>query len=313
MLRTVFMGTPEFAATVLNKLVDAGMPPLAVVCQPARASGRGLKLEPSEVEVLARKLSLPVFAAESANTPEVIAALRALQPDLILVAAFGQLLKKELLELPKLFCLNVHGSLLPKYRGAAPIQRAIWNGDIETGVTIQKMVRQLDAGDILLKKTTPIGPEETSGELFTRLAELGGNALVEAVQLVESGNYILTPQVASEATHAAKIQKEDSKLDWNETAETLLRKIRALQPWPVAETRLDGVRLKIFGAQAVKVSQHKPPGSLTTDHKTSLIVHCGGDTALALTRIQLENRKKMETRDFLMAYRGNFPFSAFSH
>lgn len=305
------MGTPAFAAAVLKKLLDENLPPLAVVCQPARAAGRGLKYQACEVETLARAHGLPVFPTENANSPELLASLQPYKPDLLLVAAFGQILKRDLLQLPKLFSLNVHASLLPQYRGAAPIQRAIWNGDVVTGITIQKMVKKLDAGDILLKEPTAIGPEETSGELFIRLSELGGECLVRAIRLIEGGHYLFSPQDESQATFAPKIQKEEAVLNWNEPAKTLHCKIRALQPWPVAETQLGGTRLKIFRAAITPGGGGGFPGKLETDHKTSLTVHCGQGTALSLTQIQLENRKKLEIRDFLMAYRGNFPFSTF--
>ncbi len=308
MLRTVFMGTPEFAATILQQLMFDGLAPVAVVCQPARATGRGLKQTASEVETLARDAGLPVIATANINTPENIAALKAFDADLFLVAAFGQLLKKEVLAIPKMFSLNVHGSLLPKYRGAAPIQRAILDGQPLTGITIQRMVLKMDAGDILLQMPTPIGQRENAAELFQRLAILGGEALVKSVRMVESGEYTFTPQSETEVKNAPKILKEEALIDWMRPAETILRQIRGLQPWPIAESKLGGVRLKIFAAEVAPAYGDLPPGSVTTDHKTRLFVTCGHSTALSLTQIQLENRKKLETRDFLMAYRGKFPF-----
>ncbi len=307
-LRTVFMGTPEFAATILQKLVAEGLPPVAVVCQPARAAGRGLKQEPSAVEALAQQLGLPVFPVQSVNTPEMVAELTALKADLFLVAAFGQLLKKEILDIPRLYSLNVHGSLLPKYRGAAPIQRAILDGQTLTGVTIQKMVKKLDAGDILLTKTTPISESDTSVDLFERLAVLGAEALIEAVRLIDGGTPFFTPQVEADATVAPKLTKEEAVIDWTQPAPKILRKVNGLQPWPVAQSALGGVRLKVYGAEMSKASGPSAPGDISTDHKTRVLVGCGGGTALSLTRIQLENRKKLEIKDFLTAYRGNFPF-----
>ncbi len=306
------MGTPAFAATVLEALLRAGFPPVAVVCQPARATGRGLRLTASEVEQLARHASLPVLPAENINAPEVQAQLQDLHPDLFLVAAFGQLLKKTTLAIPKLYCLNVHGSLLPKYRGAAPIQRAVLDGQPVTGITIQRMVSKMDAGDILLQKPTTIGERETAADLFVRLAVLGGEALVESLLQIQSGKVQFQAQQESEATHAPKISKDEAIIDWTQPAERVLRQIRGLQPWPIAESKLGGVRLRIFSAELAApmgLAGQSIPGKLSSDGKTRLIVACGHATAVSLTQIQLENRKKLETREFLMAYRGKFPFA----
>lgn len=308
MLKTVFMGTPDFAATVLDALVTSGMAPQAVVCQPARATGRGLKVVSSEVEESAQRFRIPTLAVENVNKPDVVDWLAGHSPDLILVAAFGQLLKKEILEMPKIFCLNVHASLLPKYRGAAPIQRAVLDGQSTTGITIQKMVRKLDAGDILLRKSTPIGERENAAQLFHRLAVLGGQCLVEAVRLVESGKFTLEPQDETQASHAPKLTRDEAPIDWNRPAELILRQIRGLQPWPIAESRLGGERLKVFEAEEAAVHADTEPGTVFTDAKSYLHVACGHSSAVSLTQIQLENRKKLKTRDFLMAYRGSFPF-----
>ncbi len=305
----VYMGTPAFAATILHALLDAGRRPLAVACQPARATGRGMKLQPSEVEALAQSRNIPVLSTENINTPKNQAFLRGLNPDLFLVAAFGQILKESTLEIPKLFSLNVHGSLLPLYRGAAPIQRAILDGQTTTGITIQKMALKMDAGDILLKRTTPISATDTAGDLFARLADLGARALLEGLEQIDAGNYAFTPQDESQATYAAKLTKEEAVIDWNQSSSEINRRVRAFQPWPVAESKLGGERIKIFGSTPSEDKISGPPGSLSTDHKTHLVVACGNATALALTQIQLENRKKLETRDFLAAYRGQFPFS----
>ncbi len=308
MLRTVFMGTPPFAAAILEALVVAGHPPIAVVCQPARATGRGLKEQPCAVELLAREKGIPVLAAESINTPESILKLKAFGADVFLVAAFGQILKKEVLAIPIQFSLNVHGSLLPKWRGAAPIQRALLAGEKTAGVTIQKMALRMDAGEILLTRTIPVGEEDTSGDLFEKLSRLGGEALVEAVQLVEGGTARFTPQNEAEATYAPKLSREESAVDWTLEASRIRFAVRALQPWPVAETKLAGDRLKLFKVEVVPTSVALAPGETHTDHATFLWVGCGSGTVLALTQIQLENRKKLEIRDFLMAYRGAFPF-----
>ena len=308
MLSYVFLGTPDFAVRVVEGLVAAGLSPLAIVTQPAKPSGRGRRVEPSAVETWARAHGIAVHAVVNANAPEVIDRLRALSPDLILVAAFGQILREELLGLPRKGCLNVHGSLLPKYRGAAPVHRAIWNGDTETGITIQKMARKLDTGDTLVQRRTAIGPDETSGELMGRLAVLGGECLAEAVSLIESGSARFTPQDEKLATYAAKISKDDAAIDWQRPAAAIGNQIRALNPWPVAEGRLGGVRLKLFRATPAEWpgAASAPAGSIWTDGRERLAVRCEPG-ALSLTELQLENRKRLGIREFLSAYRGSFP------
>lgn len=309
MLKIVYMGTPPLAATILQKLVDDSYPPAAVITQVAKATGRGQKVVPSAVEQLANKLGLRLVSSPNVNSKETLEILKTIQPDIILVAAFGQLLKDEILNLPKMGCYNVHGSLLPKYRGAAPIQRAIWDGEKTTGVTIQRIVKKLDAGDIVVKKEIAIGPEETSGQLMERLAVLGGEALVEAVKLIESGRAKFEPQEESQVTYAKKIEKEDGILDFNLPAHQLLNQIRALQPWPVAETILGNSRVKIFKAEVVTPAEQGEPGDIFTDHKTRLVIQCGQNSAIALTEIQPENRKRLKIHEFLQAFRGNFPFN----
>lgn len=309
MLKIIYMGTPPLAATILQKLCDAHFAPVAVVTQIAKATGRGHKIVPTAVEQLATQLGLEVISSANVNSEETIENLKKYEPDIILVAAFGQILKPEILNLPRLGCLNVHGSILPRYRGAAPIQRAIWDGQKSTGVTIQRIVKKLDAGDIVVTKETPIGDEETSGELMDRLAVLGGEALVEAVKLIESGKVTFTPQDESQVTYAKKLEKEDGNLDFSLPAPQLFNQIRALQPWPGAVVPLGDTRVKIFKAQVVSPTTKGQVGDIETDHKTFLRIHCGQSTALALTEIQPENRKRLKIHEFLQAFRGNFPFN----
>lgn len=309
MLKIIYMGTPALAATILEKLYTDLYPPVAVVTQVAKATGRGHKVVPTPVEDLGKRLGLNVLASLDVNSALTLDVLKTFEPDLILVAAFGQILKEDILKLPKLGCYNVHGSLLPKYRGAAPIQRAIWNGEKQTGVTIQRIVKKLDAGDIILKKETLIEPNETSGQLMDRLSHLGGEALVEAVRLIESGKATFSPQDETEATYAKKIIKEDAIMDFAQTAPQLFNQIRALQPWPVAETKLGEIRVKVYQAKVITHPSSAKPGDIETDHKTSLIIHCGQGTALSLTEIQPENRKRLKIHEFLQAFRGNFPYN----
>lgn len=303
------MGTPPLAATILEKLCDDLYPPIAVVTQVAKATGRGHKITPSAVEDLGRRLGLNVLSTLNVNATPTLDVLKTFEPDLILVAAFGQILKEEILKLPRLGCYNVHGSILPKYRGAAPIQRAIWEGQKTTGVTIQRIVRKLDAGDVVLKKEIEIDPHETSGQLMDRLAHLGGEALVEAVKQIESGKAQFIPQDESQVTYAKKIEKEDGVLNFTLPAGELFNQIRALQPWPVAETKFGETRVKIFKAEVISSPNQGMPGEIQTDHKSYLVIHCGQGTALALTEIQPENRKRLKIHEFLQAFRGNFPFN----
>jgi methionyl-tRNA formyltransferase len=306
-LRYIFMGTPPLAATILEKLCDDIHPPVAVVTQVAKAQGRGHKVQPSAVEAYARTQDLNVLSTLDVNAAHTFDVLKTFTPDLVLVAAFGQILKAEVLQLPKLFCLNVHASLLPKYRGAAPVQRAIWNGDSVTGVTIQKMARKLDTGDILLTKEISIEPEDTSETLLLRLANLGGEALVEALHLIEKDNYKFLPQDESKATYAKKIEKTDAPLDWKNPAEQLRNQIRALQPWPVAEAYFGQDRIRIFEALVTEGAKGKEAGEILTDGKSFLSVQCGDGKALTLTVIQPENRKRLDIKSFLNSFRGEFP------
>lgn len=306
-LKYVFMGSPALAATILERLLRDLPLPALVVTQPPRAQGRGQKLTPTAVEDLARRHGLPVLATENVSQESAVTQLRELKPDLILVAAFGQILRESVLSLPRLFCLNVHASLLPKYRGAGPAQWAIWKGETETGVTIQRMVKKLDAGDILLQKKIAIGPEENSGQLLLRLADLGAEALVESVRLVESGKYAFAPQNEAAATLAPKIEKHQAVINWQQSAQEVLNQVRALQPWPVAETKLGGARLQIYQASLSPTPGVAKPGSLRSDGKSFLEVCCGDGRALFLTEIQPENRKRLGIKEFLQAFRGNFP------
>jgi methionyl-tRNA formyltransferase len=306
-LKYLFMGSPTLAATILETLCDHLYPPEVVVTQVPKVAGRGQKVSCTEVETYARSQELTVLTTADINAEPTVSALRVFEPDLILVAAFGQIFREPILRLPKLFCLNVHASLLPAYRGAAPIQWAIWNGDTRTGVTLQKMTRKLDAGDILLHKDCSIGPTETTEDLLLKLARIGGEASVDALQRIESGNYTFTPQDPSKATLAPKIEKTHAPLNWNEPALRCHRQIRALQPWPVAETTLGGDRLKVFKATVVPGQPGQMPGSVLSDSKSFLAVQCGDEQALSLTEIQLENRKRLSIREFLAAYRGSFP------
>jgi len=307
-LKYLFMGSPEIAASLLETLCTKAYPPVAVVTQVAKASGRGQKIHSTPVEAYARSQNLVVLETLDVNSPATLDALKTFSPDLILVVAFGQIFRQPILELPRIACLNVHASLLPAYRGAAPVQWSILNGDRVTGVTLQKMVKKLDAGDVLLQKSIPIESDDTTGSVLKKLATLGGEVCLEALTLLESGRFSFTPQDPEKVTFAPKIEKTDAVIDWSKPAETIRNQIRALQPWPVAETHLGKDRLKVFRASVETGGNGGKPGAIDSDGKTYLRVKCGDSKALSLTEIQLENRKRLEVAEFLRAYRGTFPY-----
>jgi methionyl-tRNA formyltransferase len=295
------MGTPELARASLEAL--SGHPDfsvVAVVTQPDRPKGRDLKLQPSPVKVLARQLNLPVLQPERAREPAFIEALRELRPDLMVVAAYGQILPKAILDLPPHGCINVHTSLLPRYRGAAPIQWAILNGDAETGVTIMKMDVGLDTGDILTQERTPISPEDTSETLHNRLAVLGAGLLVKTIPDYVAGGVIPRPQPAEGATYAPKIKKEDGLLRWELPASVLWNRVRGLTPWPGAFAFLPAEPkpqlLKIWGAEVV--ARAGAPGEVLTADKSGIVVACGRD-ALQILVLQREGGRRLPARDFL--------------
>lgn len=303
MLKYIYMGTPGIAARILEKLCDHEYAPSLVVTQVARPKGRGHKVTPSEVEQYARTQDLNVIEALNVNDPGTLDVLKTFKPDLIVVVAFGQILKEGLLNLPKYGCINLHASLLPKYRGAAPVQRAIAEGEKETGVTLQRIVKKLDAGDVFLQKKTPILSTDTSEELLRRLAEEGGDLLIEGLKQIEQGKFECYPQDESQATYAKKLEKSESELDWKLPAEKLSNLVRAFQPWPVAQMHLDKESLRIYRVEIVPGQKGASPGTIRTDRRTYLEIQCGDSKALSLKEIQQEGRKRMEIGEFLRGYR----------
>ncbi len=303
-LRIIFMGTPELAAASLAALSRApGFQIIAAVTQPDRPKGRELKLQPSPVKQLAVTAGLPVLQPAKARAENFVAELRAWAPDLIAVAAFGQILPPAILELPRFGCLNVHTSLLPKYRGAAPIQWAILNGDAETGVTIMKMDVGLDTGDILTQRTTPIHDADNAATLHDRLALLGAELLVQTIPDYVAGKIRPQPQDAARATHVGKIKKEAGRIDWQQPARAIWNRIRAFTPWPGAFTFLAGPPppqlLKIWGAEIVP--QAGAAGKILQADRTGIIIGCGHD-ALRVTSLQREGGRRMSAADFLAGH-----------
>ena len=296
-MKIVFMGTPDFSAVVLEKL-NSVYPVSAVVTGRDKPVGRGYQLKPSPLKVKAEELGIPVLQYEKVSR-EGIDDIRAIEPDVIVTAAFGQILSESFLGIPKFAVINVHASLLPKYRGSSPIQWSILNGDEYTGITIMKTVKAVDAGDMLLQKKTKIGEKETAGELFDRLAILGGEAIVEALKLVENGEAHFVQQNESEATHCSMIQKEDGRLSFDKSAKEIDCFVRGMTPWPSAYTELLGKKLKVFAVEKVDDSKDHEVGTVVfADTKNGLIVQAN-DGFLRICDLQLEGSKRMSDIDFL--------------
>ena len=303
-LRTIFMGTAPLACASLRALLDdAHFQVVAAVTQPDRPKGRALKLQPSAVKELALSMNLTVLQPQRAREESFIQQLAALQPDLIAVAAYGQLLPKAILDLPRFGCLNVHASLLPKYRGAAPIQWAILNDEPETGVTIMKMDAGLDTGDILAQANTPIQPGDTSETLHDRLAGMGAELLASTIPEYVARRISPRPQPSTGASSAPKIKKEDGHLDWGQPARTLWNRVRALVPWPGAFTLLPAQPqphlLKIWHAEPADCSG--PPGEILRADKTGVVVGCGSG-ALRILELQREGARRLAAGPFLAGH-----------
>ena len=298
-MRVVFMGAPAFAVSVLRRLVEDHWEVAAVYTQPDKPKNRGMKLTPTPVKEYAVTRDIPVYQPTSCRDEAVLEELRAMEPDVIVVAAYGKLLPQALLDIPRTAIINVHSSLLPEYRGAAPINWAILNGDEETGVTIQYMAAELDAGDILLAKKTAIDPQEDAGQLYDRLAELGGEAASEALALLERGEAPRTPQVyGPQYQYAAMLSREMSPLDWEKPARVLANQVRGLIPWPCAVTDVAGVRWKVFRAH-VGESAGKAPGTILSADKDGIAVACGDGRALVITELQADGGRRMAAADYL--------------
>lgn len=295
-IRTVFMGTPEFAVPTLEVLLQAGLHLVGVYTQPDRPKGRGQTLAAPPVKELALRHGIPVFQPQKLRAPEVVEELRALAPDLIVVVAFGQILPKSVLEIPRYGCINVHASLLPKYRGAAPINQAIIDGETETGITTMLMDVGLDTGPMLLKRALSIGPDETAGELHDRLCLLGGETMAATLQLLLRGE--LQPQVQEESQtcYAAMLKKEDGRINWSQSAQQIHNRIRGLAPWPGTYTLLNGEPLKLFLTR-VEAGEGEP-GTILPPATDAVRIACGSGV-LAVRELQLPGKKRLAAADFL--------------
>ena len=293
-MRLVFMGTPDFAVPTLDALVAAGHEIAAVYSQPPRPAGRGKRPRPGAVHARAEALGLPVRTPASLKDPAEQAAFAALGADAAVVVAYGLILRAPILSAPRLGCLNLHGSLLPRWRGAAPVQRAIMAGDAVTGVCAMRMDAGLDTGPVLLRAQTPIGPDETAGDLAARLAVLGAPLMVEALAGLDAGTLTAEPQPEDGAVYARKIDKAEARLDWTQPADALRDRIRGLAPTPGAFTELDGERVKILAAEVVEAAG--PPGAVLDDAFT---VACGDGRALRVTRAQRPGKGAMPAAEML--------------
>lgn len=297
-MRIVYMGTPDFAVKPLEALYEAGHEILLVVSQPDKPVGRHAELKPTPVKEAALSMGLPVMQPLKATNEEFLQELERLAPDVIVVAAYGKILRKRLLDIPKYGCVNIHGSLLPRWRGAAPIQWAVIEGDEKAGLTTMLMGEGLDTGDMLLREEVTVAPDETGGSLFVRLSELGGPLIVKTLKGLEEGTVTPLPQDESLATYAPMLTKETGELSFVKTAAELERLIRGLTPWPGTFTYLKGKLFKIHTAEISGFVPEGDPGTFSV-HEGKLYVKCGEETALRLLEVQIEGKKRMPASDFL--------------
>ncbi len=300
-MRIVFMGTPDFAVPSLRRLIADGHEVAAVFTQPDKPKNRGMKLIPTPVKEAATEANIPVFQPKSVRDEAVLEEIRQMKPELLVVAAYGKILPEALLQIPTVAAINVHSSLLPRYRGAAPINWAILNGDEETGVTIQHLGVELDAGDIITVRKTPIDPQEDAAQLYDRLAQLGAEALSEAVTALGNGTASRTPQGEAVGPYAAMLTKEMSPIDWNKNAQMIVNQVRGLIPWPCAVTTLNGEQVKVFRA-AVGGKTSAAPGTVVSADKHGIAVAAGDGRQVVVLELQRPGSKRMAAADYLLGH-----------
>jgi methionyl-tRNA formyltransferase len=297
-MRIVFIGAGEIGVPTLQALLDSDHQVVGVVTQPDKPVGREQQIEPPPIKKTIAGIAVPILQPARVRDAEAVEEIRSLRPDVIIVMAYGQIVPRDVLEIPKVACLNLHASLLPRWRGAAPIQAAIAAGDRETGITVMYMDEGLDTGDILLQRTTEISPTDTGGSLHDRLAQIAPEALLESLRLLTAGSALRLPQDNALATHAPKLKREHGQIDWSEPAEVIERKIRAFNPWPETFMKLDGRNLKIFSASVVDLSGKA--GKILRSEKELIIA--AGKGALSLGEVQLEGKRRMSAAEFLRGY-----------
>lgn len=301
-MRVVFMGTPDFAVGTLEALLEAGHEVVAVVTQPDKPKGRGKTLMPTPVKEAALARMIPVLQPKKVREPEFVETLRKIGPDVIVVAAFGQIISKEILEMPRYGCINVHASLLPAYRGAAPIQWAVINGDKESGVTIMRMNEGLDTGDMIDKVVVPLDENETGGSLFDKLSAAGAKLCAEVLEKLENGTAVFEKQPELSTTdYAAMIDKKMGKINWERPAKEIEQLIHGLNPWPSAYTFMKGKSLKLWTASVVYEEREAVPGEIVEIGKEGILVKTG-EGLLLIRELQLEGKKRMDTAAFLRGY-----------
>ncbi|KAB2337457.1 methionyl-tRNA formyltransferase [Cytobacillus depressus] len=299
MTKIVFMGTPDFSVLVLQQIIKDGYEVIGVVTQPDRPVGRKRVLTPPPVKVEAEKHGIPVYQPEKIRQRADLDQILALNPDLIVTAAFGQILPKELLDAPKFGCINVHASLLPELRGGAPIHYSIIQGKKVTGITIMYMVEKLDAGDILTQVEVPITETDTVGTLHDKLSEAGSKLLSDTLPKLLNGELQPIPQDDLSATFASNIKREQEKIDWSKTGEEIYNHVRGLNPWPVAYTSLNGSVIKIWWTEKVNIDANEAPGTIIKIEDEALVVATGNDTAIKIIELQPAGKKKMTAQQFL--------------
>ena len=301
-MRIVFMGTPDFASASLKKLIDERFDVVGVFTQPDKPKGRGMELCASPVKELALENGLPVFQPVKMRDGTALAQIKALEPDILVVVAYGRILPDDILAVPKYGAINVHGSLLPKYRGAAPIQWAVLNGDKITGVTTMYLASEMDTGDIIYTAETEIGEYETSGELFDRLKDMGAELLVKTLRDIDAGIAPRAPQDHSKASYVTMLDKSICPIDWNKTPREVLKHIYGLQPWPVATMELEGKTVRVFAAKYTDGKTEKVPGAVVSTDKGGLEIACAGGETLLITEIQAPGKKRMGAEDYLRGH-----------
>ncbi len=300
-MRVVFMGTPDIAATCLKRILEAGSQVVGVYTQPDRPKGRGMKMVYSPVKEVALEHDIPVLQPENFRDEETVETLRALQPDVIAVVAYGRILPQKVLDIPPKGCINIHASLLPAYRGSAPYQWAVLDGLKETGVTAMYLCREMDAGDMIATAKTPIGPNETAGELLDRLAVLGADLLKDTLSRMAEGEIKGTPQDASQATYAPMLDKSMCPIDWTQPAQKIHDKVRGLHPWPVATTEIQGTKFKIHATVMTEEETTAAPGTILGLTKTGLLMACG-EGVLEIRTLQAEGGKRMAAPDYFRGH-----------